>query len=160
MEKIIIVAMTDERVIGKDNDIPWHYSEDMKHFKQKTMDNPVIMGSNTYRSLPEDYKPLPGRTNIVLTREEMDIDESVVQANSLDEAFEEAEKQSEKAFIMGGASVYSQTIDIADRLIITEIHGDYDGDCHFPEIDEGSWKEVERDDREDLSFVEYERTTS
>ena len=157
VEKIVIAAVSENGVIGKDGDIPWHYSEDMKHFKETTMGHPVIMGSNTYRSLPEDYKPLPGRKNIVLTRSGIDTDESVAVVNSLDEAWETAEKESEKAFVIGGASIYEQTLDEADKLVLTRIHDEYDGDTFFPNWDPENWKEIERDDREELSFVEYVR---
>jgi dihydrofolate reductase len=158
MEKIIIAAVAENNVIGKENDIPWHYPEDLKHFKQTTTGFPVVMGSNTYLSLPDSYRPLPGRTNIVLTREELDIDESVKQANSLEEAWELAsENGKQKLFIIGGASVYSQTLEIADRMILTVIHKEFDGDTFFPEWNEDNWREVSRDDRKELSFVEYER---
>ncbi len=158
MEKIIVAAVAENRVIGKDNDLPWHYPEDLKHFKELTTGFPVVMGSNTYLSLPDEYRPLPDRTNIVLTREEMDIDESVEQANSLDEAWKSAEETGkDRVFVIGGASVYRQTIELADRMVLTRIHEEYDGDTFFPEVDWSGWKEVERDDQEELSFVEYRR---
>lgn len=159
MEKIIIVAVSENGVIGKDGDIPWHYPEDLKHFKKKTMDHPVIMGSSTYRSLPEDFKPLPGRKNIVLTRSGIDVDESVSVANSLDEAWKIAGEYDEKAFIIGGATIYEQTLDEADKLVLTRIHEEYDGDTFFPDWNKENWKEAKRDEREDLSFLEYERIT-
>ena len=159
MEKIIIVAVSENGVIGKDGDIPWHYPEDLKHFKKKTMDHPVIMGSSTYRSLPEDFKPLPGRKNIVLTRSGIDVDESVSVANSLDEAWKIAGEHDEKAFIIGGATIYEQTLKDADKLVLTRIHEEYDGDTFFPDWNKENWKEVKRDEREELSFLEYERIT-
>jgi dihydrofolate reductase len=159
MEKIIIVAVSENGVIGKDGDIPWHYPEDLKHFKKKTMDHPVIMGSSTYRSLPEDFKPLPGRKNIVLTRSGIDVDESVSVANSLDEAWKIAGEHDEKAFIIGGATIYEQTLDEADKLVLTRIHEEYNGDTFFPNWNKENWKEVKRDEREELSFLEYERIT-
>lgn len=154
LEKIIVVAVSENGVIGKDGDIPWHFPEDMKHFKNTTMGNPVVMGSNTYRSLPEDYTPLPGRENIVLTRSGIE-DESVDEANSLEEAWEIADKYSDKVFIIGGASIYEQTLEDADRMILTRIHEEYDGDTFFPDWNQKNWKEVERDDRKELSFIEY-----
>ena len=159
MEKIIIVAVSENGVIGKDGDIPWHYPEDLKHFKKKTMDHPVIMGSSTYRSLPEDFKPLPGRKNIVLTRSGIDVDESVSVANSLDEAWKIAGEHDEKAFIIGGATIYEQTLKDADKLVLTRIHEEYDGDTFFPDWNKENWKEVKRDELEELSFLEYERIT-
>lgn len=155
-EKIIIAAVSENGVIGKDGDIPWYYPTDLEHFREKTTGHPVIMGSSTYRSLPEDFRPLPDRTNIVLTRSGIDADEeSVIEANSLDEAFREAGERYEKAFIIGGASVYEQTMREADRMIITRIHSEYKGDTFFPNWDQKNWKEVERDEREELSFIEY-----
>ncbi|PSH02148.1 MAG: dihydrofolate reductase [Nanohaloarchaea archaeon QH_8_44_6] len=158
MQKIIIAAVAENDVIGKDGDIPWHYSEDMKHFKQKTTGHSVIMGRKTYFSLPEDFRPLPDRKNIVLSRSEPELPESVELANSLDEAWEKAEEHSSKAFVIGGAGVYEQTMQEADRMILTEVHEEYDGDTFFPEWSKDSWKEIKRDDREELSFVEYRKT--
>lgn len=161
LEKIIIVAISENGAIGKDGDIPWYYPEDLKHFKEKTMDHPVIMGSSTYRSLPEDFKPLPGRKNIVLTRSGVEVDESVSVANSLDEAWDIAEEHDdEKAFIIGGATIYEQTLDEADRLVITRIHQKYDGDTFFPDWNQDNWNEVKRKDRDELSFLEYVRNQS
>jgi len=157
VQKVIIVAVSENGVIGKDGDIPWHYPEDLKHFKEKTMDHPVIMGSSTYRSLPEDFKPLPGRKNIVLTRSGIEADESVSVANSLDEAWNIAEAHDEKAFIIGGATIYEQTLEEVDKLVLTRIHQEYDGDTFFPDWKEENWKEVKRDDRDELSFLEYVR---
>lgn len=160
LEKTIIVAVSKNGVIGKDGDIPWYYPEDLKHFKEKTMDHPVIMGSSTYQSLPEDFKPLPGRKNIVLTRSGVEVDESVAVANSLDEAWEIAESYDKKAFIIGGATIYEQTLDEADRLVITRIHEEYDGDTFFPDWNKENWKEIERNNRGELSFLEYVRNQS
>ena len=156
MKKVIIAAVAENMVIGQDGDIPWHFPEDLKHFKEVTMGSPVVMGRGTYESLPEDFKPLPGRTNIVLTSSNPDYKESVKIANSLDEAWQIASEKGEKVYIIGGASVYEQTLDSADKMILTEIHEEYEGDTYFPEFDEEKWKEVERKDREELSFVTYQ----
>ena len=156
MKKVIIAAVAENMVIGQDGDIPWHFPEDLKHFKQVTMGSPVVMGRGTYESLPEDFKPLPGRTNIVLTRSNPDYEESVKLANSLDEAWQIASEKGEKVYIIGGASVYEQTLDSADKMILTEIHEEYEGDTYFPKFSKEEWKEVERNDREELSFVTYQ----
>lgn len=157
-EKIIVAAMDENNVIGKEGDIPWHYPEDMEHFRETTTGYPVVMGRSTYESLPENYRPLPQRKNIVLTRSGIEVPEEVSVARSLEEAWEIAEKTGkEKLFIIGGASVYRQTLDKADRMIITEIHESYDGDTFFPEWDEDNWEEVDRTDKEKLSFVTYTR---
>ena len=154
MEKIIITAIDEERGIGKDGDIPWHYSEDMKFFKEKTMGNPVIMGRKTYESLPEDYRPLPGRKNIVLTRSDKSFHESVSKANSLEEAFEVAEEHGDKVFIAGGSSVYKQSLPHVDRIIITEIPDIYDCDRFFPELKD-EWKLDETMSLGELEVKEY-----
>lgn len=160
IQKVIIAAVSENGVIGKNGDIPWHYPEDLKHFKEKTTNHPVIMGSSTYRSLPENFKPLPGRKNIVLTRSGIDVDESVDVANSLEEAWQIAEEhEDEKAFIIGGATIYDQTLEEADKLVLTRIHQEYDGDTFFADWNEENWKEIERDEKEELSFLEYERIT-
>ncbi len=156
MNKIIIAALSENNVIGKNGDIPWHYPEDLKHFKKTTMGNPVIMGRKTFESLPEDFRPLPGRENIVLTRSGVD-NKNVTQANSLEEAWKKASEESDKTFVIGGESIYRQALPEADEMVLTRIHEEYDGDTVFPDWDEDSWKEVERDDREDLSFIKYVR---
>ncbi len=159
MEKIIIAAVAENGVIGKDGDIPWHHSEDLEHFREKTMGNPVVMGRSTYESLPEDYRPLPGRTSIVLSRSLDSLpNESAKAVNSLDDAWEKArETGRNRVFIAGGASVYKQVLPEADRMVLTRIHEEYKGDTFFPEVDWSNWEEVSRDDRGDLSFLEYRR---
>lgn len=157
MEKIIVVAVSENGVIGKDGDIPWYYPEDMKHFKEVTMENPVLMGRKTFESLPEDYKPLPGRTNIVLTRSNPELPEEVEKAQKLEEAWEIADSKGDRCFIIGGEGVYRQTLDEADRMILTRIHQSYEGDTYFPDWEEENWKETERDEREELTFIEYVR---
>lgn len=152
-----MAAMAENRVIGKDGDIPWHYPEDLKHFKELTTGHPVVMGRKTYFSLPEGFRPLPDRTNIVLTRSNPDVPEEVEVAGSFDEAWKIASEVDDKVFVIGGASIYDQTLEEADKMILTFVHEEYDGDTYFPEWDESKWEEVERDDREELSFVTYER---
>jgi dihydrofolate reductase len=158
MEKIIIAALSENNVIGKNGDIPWDIPEDMKHFKETTKGNPVIMGRKTYQSFPQSVRPLPGRTNIVLTRSGFEPeDESVKIANSLEEAYEIAEKLSEKAFVIGGASIYEEALDDADKMVLTEVHREVNGDTFFPEWNEEAWKEVKRDEREGFDFVKFEK---
>jgi len=158
MEKVIIVAMDEKRVIGKNGDIPWHYPEDMKHFREKTTGNAVLMGRKTYFSIPEEFRPLEDRKNIVLTGSNPDLPGKVEKAGSLEEAWRIGERHSEKLFIAGGSSVYRQTMEEADRMMVTRIHEEYDGDSYFPEWKEENWREVSREDGEELSFIEYERT--
>lgn len=153
MEKIIIAAMDQEKAIGKDGDIPWHYPEDLKHFKEKTTGYSVLMGRKTYESLPEDFRPLPDRENIVLTRSDPEFDESVKVVNSLEEAYQSAEN--EKLFIAGGASVYEQTLEDADRMILTRIPETHDGDTFFPDWDEENWDLESKREEGELVFEEF-----
>jgi len=155
MEKIIIAAFDEEKAIGREGEIPWHYPEDLKYFKEKTTGNSVIMGRKTYESLPDDFRPLPDRENIVLTRSEPEFDESVKIANSLDEAYETA--SSEKVFIAGGGSVYEQALEESDKMLLTLIPGTHDGDTFFPEWKEQDWRETARKPSGNLSFIELER---
>ncbi len=153
MEKIIVAAVAENGVIGKEGGLPWHYKEDMKHFRDLTTGYPVIMGRKTFEGLPDPARPLPDRTNIVLTRS--GVDEDVHEASGIEEAYEIA-GGSEKVFIAGGASVYEQTMEEADRFELTRIHQEYDGDTYFPEWDRSAWTEVSREELDELSFISYE----
>ncbi|MDG5776315.1 dihydrofolate reductase [Haloarculaceae archaeon H-GB2-1] len=157
LEIVLVVALTDEGVIGKDGDLPWYYPEDLQHFKETTMGHPVVMGRKTYESLPDDFRPLPGRTNVVLSTSNPDVPEEVAVATDLDEAWAIASDHDDEVHVIGGAVVFEQTLADADRLVITEVHEEYDGDTYFPEFDREQWREVSREDREELSFVEYVR---
>lgn len=150
--------MDEERGIGKEGEIPWHYSEDMKFFREKTMDNPVIMGRKTYESLPEDYRPLPNRKNIVLTRSKKVFHESVSKANSLEEAYEIAENYGDKVFIAGGSSVYEQTLENVDKTIVTEIPGTHACDSFFPNLGD-DWKLEDKKELGSLEAKEYVQRT-
>ena len=136
MEKCLIVAVADNWGIGKKGDLPWHISEDLKYFKEKTRGCPVIMGRTTYFSLP--FRPLKGRKNIVLNLGGDPIPE-VECVNSFDEAYAAAEP-AERCFIMGGASVYRAAVPDMDRLFITHVHTVIDADVFFPEIDMDVWE--------------------
>jgi len=127
----LVAAHDDKLGIGKDNDLPWHISTDLKRFKKLTMGQPLIMGRKTYDSIG---RPLPGRTNIVITRDpDLQIEGCQVVA-SLEEAIERAQtEQPEHAFIIGGAQIYTVALPIADRLYMTEVQGDYGADTFFPE---------------------------
>ncbi len=158
MKKVLVVAVSENGVIGKDGDIPWYFPEDLKHFREVTIGSPVVMGRKTFESLPEDYTPLPDRTNIVLTRSEVNLPESVKVVNSLKEAWSTAEEHGETVYIIGGSSIYEQTLEDADKLVLTRIHDRYDGDTFFPDWNEENWRLVEEDDRGELSFLEYVRS--
>ena len=153
LKKTIIAAIDQENAIGKNGEIPWHYPEDLKHFRNLTKGETVIMGRKTYFSLPEDFRPLPERENIILTRGNPEVDESVKVMNSLEEAYESAEN--EKVFIAGGASVYDQTLKEADEMILTRVPGTHDGDVFFPDWDEEAWQLTERDESGNLLFERF-----
>lgn len=158
MEKIIIAAVSENGVIGKNGDIPWHLPEDLKHFKEKTMGNPVLMGRKTFQSLPEDYRPLPGRKNIVLTKSDFEPENKDVEtAEDLEKGFEIASQHGEHVFVIGGASVYREALETADKMVLTEVKREVDGDTFFPDWKQDEWREVERDEHEELDFVEYRR---
>jgi Dihydrofolate reductase len=153
MEKIIIVAVAENGVIGSDGDLPWNpIEEDMEFFREKTTGSTVIMGRKTFQSLPESVRPLPERQNIVLTRSGFEPEGAEV-AGTLDEAWSKA--GNEKVFVIGGASVYRQALPEAEKMLITEVKGEYGGDTFFPEFSEEEWKEVERRKGEEVEFVIY-----
>lgn len=154
----MIAAMGSNRVIGKDNDIPWHLPDDFKYFKNTTKGHHVIMGRKNWESLPHSFQPLPGRPNIVITRQEdYPIEEAAV-VKSLEEALNIARENGEKeAFIIGGGEIYRMGLEYADRIYLTEINAAFDGQVTFPEFDTNIWKEVSRehhpvDERHKYSF--------
>jgi len=152
-----IVAHDPNLVIGKDGDLPWHYSEDLKYFKRVTMGHPLIMGRVVFEELGE--RPLPGRENIILSRSRNY--DHVPTFSSFDDALEYV-KDKEIVFLIGGGEIYDQFLDRCDKLFVTEIHDSYEGDTYFPEYrDEigSTWKEIKRDDHQELSFVVYEHLT-
>ena len=138
MEKCIIVAISDNNAIGRDNALLWHISEDLKFFRRTTSGHPVIMGRKTFESIG---RPLPKRTNIVVSRGS-EAPEGTLLAGSLTAAFEKAaEQQSERCFVIGGGQIYAQALELADRLIVTHVHTIIeDADTFFPEIDPQLWK--------------------
>ncbi len=162
MRLSLIVAIADNGVIGKDNGIPWRISADMKHFKATTMGKPIIMGRKTWESLG---KPLPGRKNIVVTRTLWIPFEEVEVVPDFDTAYLAATKEApEEVMVIGGAAIYAEALPKADRIYLTEVHGDVDGDTSFPDFDRDQWREVSRafvarDDKasHDCSFVVLDR---
>jgi dihydrofolate reductase len=136
----LIVAMARNRTIGANNTLPWRCSEDLKHFKALTMGHHMIMGRKTFDSIG---KPLPGRTTVVVTRNnELEVEGCLV-AHSLKEAILNCTGDDE-VFVVGGAELYRQAISLVDTLYITEIQQDVEGDAHFPEFDKSEWKETAR----------------
>ena len=147
MSKIsIIAAVADNYAIGKSNNLPWHLPADLKHFRQLTTGHAVVMGKRTFESLPNG--PLPNRKNIVLTSIMSEgVSEGYFEADSLEDAIFLCEHE-EQVFIMGGATVYKQSIDKVDCMYITWVHNKFSADTFFPEIDFNVWEEVNREDFE------------
>ena len=157
-----IVAVARNRVIGKDNDIPWRLSSDLKYFKKVTIGHHIIMGRKSFMSLG---RPLPNRTNVVVTRDPFFIASNCLVVHSIPEALAICKDNGEQeAFIIGGGTIYEQTLDIVDTLYITEVDAEPEGDAYFPEIDHDKWSLVstkpgvrtERDDH-DFVFKVYDR---
>ena len=157
MEIIIITAVAKNNVIGKDGKIPWHSSAELKHFKSVTMGNPIIMGRKTFESIG---KVLPGRLNIILSRspEKLNKGEGMVAVKNLNEALKICrEQKAEKVFIIGGESVYTEAMNIADKIILTRMNLNPEGDTFFPRIDFSKWLLKEKEEREEFTIEVYER---
>lgn len=161
----IIVAISENNIIGKDNSLIWHLPSDMQYFREKTTGHCVITGRKNYESIPEKFRPLPDRTNMVITRQKAYSAPGAIVISSIEEAIEKAKQIGDKeVFIIGGAEIYKQSIHLADKLYVTKIHHSFDGDVSFPEIDLTIWKETKRVDlkadeknKYDYSFGEYEK---
>lgn len=135
-----IVAAAKNNVIGKNNDIPWYLPADLKYFKKRTLNHHIIMGRNCYESIG---RPLPKRTNVILTRNPFYISTGCIIAHNVNEALEIAFENGETdAFIIGGGKIYEQTKDLWDTLYYTEVDLEVDGDVFFPTLDMGQWKET------------------
>lgn len=138
----LVWAQTSGGVIGKEGKMPWHLPEDLKHFRQLTTGHPVIMGRKTWESFPDQYRPLPGRTNIVVSRQKNWAQspgaKGAIVVSSLDEALLESQfaPGSQKVWIIGGGEVFRQSIDFADIAVITVIDSEAGGDTYAPELDE------------------------
>ncbi|BBB27802.1 type 3 dihydrofolate reductase [Amphritea japonica] len=148
MKLSIIVAQAQNRVIGINNNLPWHLPEDLRYFKQVTMGKPIIMGRKTFESIG---RPLPGRTNIVVSRDAEYQPDNVKVVNSLEAARDLAESVCtvngcDEAMVIGGAQIYEQALALADRLYLTQVHADVNGDAWFPVFHPGDWAEIGRQD--------------
>lgn len=162
----LIAAMGNNRVIGLNNDMPWHLPKDLAHFKKITTGHTIVMGRKTYESIG---RPLPNRKNIILTRQaSLRFPEEVMTVSSLETVLKwNEENPEEEIFIIGGGNLYKQALPYADRLYITEINEDFDGDTFFPAFDKLEWDVVdetigERDINNpyDFKFITYERRNS
>lgn len=144
----VIVAMSRNQVIGKDNQLLWHLPADLAHFKRTTAGHAVIMGSKTYESLPPRFRPLPDRLNIVLSRTTQTHDgDAALWVDDLQKACEAAQHHARAHhqdcyFVIGGGMLYAQALPRADILYITHVDADYDGDAFFPTFDRDAWKQT------------------
>jgi dihydrofolate reductase len=166
MKLTMIWAMSRNRTIGRNNALPWHLPEDMKYFKRVTMGKPIIMGRKTWESIG---RPLPGRSNIVITRDPSYTAEGVKIVRTLEEAISLAESialidGAEEAVVIGGAQIYALALPLADRLYMTQVHAEVEGDAFFPQFDLTQWNELGREDFSaagpnpyDYSFVVLDR---
>ena len=159
----VVAAVARNGVVGKDNQLVWHLPEDMKHFRQLTMGAPVIMGRKTWDSLPERFRPLPGRRNLVLSRQPGWRADGAEVAHSLDAALAIV-ADAPRVFVIGGAQVWAEAMPSADDLVLTEIDHVFDGDAHFPARPE-AFQETARETHRaaapnafEFSFVTYQRT--
>ncbi len=141
----LIVAVSENNVIGIKNDLPWHLPNDMEFFKNKTLNSTVIMGRHNYLSIPEKFRPLKHRTNIILTSKPSFKAEGCLIANNLESAIELGEKQKKEIFIIGGGIVYKYAIDnnLVDLIYLTRVHAEIQGDTFFPKINKNKWKVIE-----------------
>ena len=156
----LIAAASENNVIGKDNKLIWYLSDDLKHFKNQTKGHSVIMGRKTFESMP---KALPNRTNIIITRKTDYMAKDAIVVNSLNQALEKAADDNQP-FIIGGGEIYNLAIKIANRIELTRVHTDIEGDTYFPVIDHTLWEEVSRDKRlkdekhdYDFTFIRYNK---
>jgi len=139
MRRSLVVAVARNGVIGRDNHLPWRLPDDMAYFKRVTMGNPVIMGRRTYESIG---KPLPGRTNIVVTHNAAYEAPGCIVVHSLDDAWRAADGADE-ACVIGGTSLFEETLGMADLIHLTEVEADVEGDTYFPPFDRSRWRETE-----------------
>ena len=157
----IIVAIAENNAIGKDNDLLWHISDDLKRFKKITSGHKIVMGKNTFLSLP--VRPLPNRTSIVITDDRADNYEGCIMAYSIEDAMSKC-GDNEECFIIGGGSIYTQFLPLADKLYLTKVDRSYEADTFFPEIRSDEWELIEQEDHIDegnnslpFSFQTYTR---
>ena len=166
MRVSLIVAVSENGVIGKDNDLIWHLPKDMKFFKDTTQGHHVIMGRKNFESIPHKFRPLPNRTNVIVTRQSGYIAEDCIVVNSVEESIEVAKKNGDtEPFVIGGGQIYKVALEnnMIDRIYLTRIHHTFEGDTFFPNLSE-DWKVVAREDykadeknKYDYSFLVLEK---
>ena len=154
MTVTLVAAVAANGVIGRDGGLPWHLPDDLAHFKRLTFGHVLVMGRRTYESIG---RPLPGRTTIVVTSQPGRTADGVEVAAGLDEALAQAERIDEQIFVVGGSRVFAEALPVADRMALTWVDQDPEGDTYFPPVDWSQWQEVRREARPGLAFVDYER---
>ncbi|MGI8782808.1 MAG: dihydrofolate reductase [Acidobacteriota bacterium] len=147
----LIVAMSANGVIGRNGGLPWKLSTDLKRFKQRTMGHHLVMGRKTFEAIG---RPLPGRTTVVISRQQGYAPEGVLIARSLEEALAMTGQDTE-VFVAGGGQIYALALERANRMYLTRVHAEIDGDTYFPKYDESQWKLVEREDHPADAANEY-----
>lgn len=161
----LIAAVARNHVIGKDNDLPWHLPDDMKYFMQTTRGHHVLMGRKNYQSIPQKFRPLPDRVNMVVTHQADFSAPGCLVIHSIEEGIALARTAGEpELFIIGGAEIFDQSLPLADRLYLTEIDAEVKGDAHFPAVKRSRWKIIKThhhpaDERHAFAFdfVVYEK---
>jgi dihydrofolate reductase len=158
----LLAAVARNGVIGRDSGIPWRLPADMARFRELTMGHPVVMGRKTWESLPDQFRPLPGRANVVVTRNPDWSAQGADRAGSIEDALELVASEP-RVFVIGGGAIYTAALPYADELLLTEIDADVEGDTTFPAWDRDEFEETSReghvaDDGTPFAFVRYERT--
>ena len=149
----LIVAKSENNIIGNKGRIPWYIPNDLKRFKEITTNNVVIMGRKTFESLPEEYRPLPNRINIILSKDKSFKTNCCMVFNDLKKAIRKAGSDKE-IFIIGGGEIYKESLKYADKVYMTEVDGEFEGDTYFPKLNR-YWKEVNREEKEGYRFIDY-----
>ena len=156
----LIVAVSENNVIGVKNDLPWHLPDDMDFFKKKTLHSSVIMGKNNFLSIPEKFRPLKNRINIILTKDPLFDAKNCIISNNLESAIELAKNKKQDIFIIGGGMVYQYALEkeLVDIIYLTRIHATIQGDTFFPKLDMKKWKIIEKnrhskDDKHEYDFT-------
>jgi dihydrofolate reductase len=151
---VLVAAVAQNAVIGRDGDIPWHISEDLKHFRATTRDNTVLMGRRTYESIGH---PLPYRTNVVVTRNPDWSAEGVFVVHTVEEGIDRAQDFEGDVMVIGGGHVYAAAMPLADIQVLTEVHEAPEGDTYYPDFDRHEWREAKREPHDGYDFVWWER---
>jgi len=151
---VLVAAVADNGVIGRGGDIPWHLPEDLRHFRAMTTGNTVLMGRRTYDSIG---RPLPGRTNVVVTRNRDWRSDGVCVVHSVSQGIEQSQDFEGDVMVIGGGDVYAAAMPVADAQVLTEVHATPEGDTYYPDWDRSQWREASRTTHDGYDFVRWER---